>query len=136
MVATGHSNGSSRVDASDDTLPGGQPSPQTCHQVQSGVSLDVVVIQSASIDQFLASVEDPLLIWQNASLFLHQFLQMCHRIRLMEKKKSIYKWGEERYDDSSLIQSCKAYTKVLTRNVVMFSLTLLLGYRPFGFVPG
>merc|ERR1712029_1265638 len=52
--------------------------PETQHQMESGLLLDVVVRQSASILELLASEDQTLLIWGNALLVLNFGLDVPH----------------------------------------------------------
>lgn len=60
---------------------GQQTSAQAQHQVQSGLLLNVVVSQRASVLKLLAGEDQTLLIRGNALLVLHLLLDLSDRVR-------------------------------------------------------
>merc|ERR1719159_1477320 len=55
-------------------------SPESENQVKSALLLDVVVGESSSVLQLLASEDQPLLIWGNAFLILNLSLDVLDRV--------------------------------------------------------
>ncbi|KAI5089233.1 hypothetical protein C0J45_20641, partial [Silurus meridionalis] len=60
--------------------------PETQHQVEGGLLLDVIVRQGATIFQLFASEDQPLLIWGNAFLVLDFRLDILNGVTWLNLK--------------------------------------------------